>query len=366
MRHFLRLLLAVALLGLPLPAPAGAATPALPPWYGFDAELAGPPRIGEPFEVLATLTSRLGVLEEISVTLMTPAGWIVSSPTITLGRLASGTSRLFRFAVTPTGPLPNGSIGCKLRVRMPKTALIEQAGRLFSQEASKIADVIKQRPDVHESFTDMAFALFPQEGFYPLASDMWLTYDDRLRPEGFERGPVLYRDGMITPFQAQTDVEMHDKLQALLKSDPKLREELERKGIDLRKKKFDQLLGLYVLATEAFLKGDHQGAEALLHRFAVESENVDGLPVELLVAAENLRGLAAWALGDRKTAEQALQKAFYRNRKLPVQRYILRNIGMLMASRGDRATAREMLRLASEMKPAYVLVADEYRRLKER
>jgi len=366
MRLILRLVTAVLLLGLNLPAPAGAVTPSLPPWYGFDAELAGPPRIGVPLDVLATLTSRLGTLDGITVTLMAPAGWAGATPSATLDRLASGASHLFRFTVTPTGPMPNGSIGCKLRLRMPKAALIDQAGRLFPQEAEKIASLIKQRPDEHESFTDMAFALYPQEGFYPLASDMWLTYDDRLRPEGFDRGAVLYRDAMITPFQAQTDVDMHDKLQALLKSDPNLRADLERKGIDLRKKKFDQLLGLYVLATEAFLKGDHQGAEALLHRFAVESENLDGLPAELLIAAENLRGLAAWALGDRKTAEQALQKAFYRNRKLPVQRYVLRNIALLTASRGDRATAREMLRLASEMKPAYVLVVDEYRRIRER
>ncbi len=366
MRLILRGLIGLVLAGLNVAAPASAGMPGLPSWYRFNATLSEAPRVGVPVVVQATVTSLLGDLEGIKVSLLTPPGWSQATQAALLDRLASGASTCFTFSLTPGAPMPNGSIGCKLSVKTPKSALIEQAGRLFPQEVNKIKSALSGWPDVHETFTDMPFALYPEEGFYPLESDMWLTYDDRLKPEGFTRGPALYRDGMITPFQAQTDVEMYDRLQGLIKSDPKLASTLEGQGIDLKKKKFDQLLGLYVLAVEAYLKGDQPNAESLLNRFVTESRDAAAVPVELVTAAENLRGLAAWASGDRRTAEQALQRAFYRNRKLPIQRYILRNIGLLMVARGDRATAREMLRLASEMKPAYVLAVDEYRRLKER
>ncbi len=366
MRLSLRLLLCLFLTGVCVIPPAAADMPKLPSWYGFEASMADIPRIGVPVEVLATVTSRLGDLEQVDVSLILPQGWTQAAREAPKGRLGSGSSRLFRFAVTPAGPLPNGSIGCKLRVRTPKAELIREAGRRFPEEANKIAQTINAWPEMHEAFTDMAFALYKEEGFYPLGPDMWITYDDRLRPGEAVRGPCLYRDVMITPFQAQTDVEMFDKLQELLKSDPKLGPSLAEKGIDLNKKRFDQLLGLYVLAGEAYLKGDFPAAEALLNRFVTESGEAAGVPVELAVAAENLRGLAAWAAGDRRTAEQALQKAFYKNRKLPVQRYVLRNIGLLMIAKGDRSSAREMFRLVSEMKPAYVLAGEEYSRLKER
>ncbi|MBP7632548.1 hypothetical protein KBA41_00140 [Candidatus Ozemobacteraceae bacterium] len=366
MRLSLRILLCLSLIGACAIPPVAADMPKLPSWYGFDASLADIPRIGVPVDVLATVTSRLGVLEDIAVSLLLPQGWTCTPREEPKGRLGSGSSLLFRFTVTPAGPLPNGSIGCRLRVRAPKAELIREAGRRFPEEANKIAQTINTWPDMHEAFADMAFALYEEEGFYPLGPDMWITYDDRLRPEGAVRGPCLYRDVMITPFQAQTDVEMFDKLQALLKSDPKLGPSLAEKGIDLKKKRFDQLLGLYVLAVEAYLKSDFPAAEALLNRFVTESGEAPAVSVELAVAAENLRGLAAWASGDRRTAEQALQKAFYKNRKLPVQRYILRNIGLLMIAKGDRSSAREMFRLATEMKPAYILAGEEYARLKER
>lgn len=366
MRLSLRLLLCLFLTGACMIPPVAADMPKLPSWYGFDAALADVPRIGVPVDVLATLTSRLGDLEDIDISLLLPHGWNHVPREEPKGRLGSGTSRLFRFTVTPAGPLPNGSIGCKLRVRTPKVELIREASRRFPEEANKIAQTINAWPDMHEAFADMAFALYKEEGFYPLGPDMWITYDDRLRPEGAVRGPSLYRDVMITPFQAQTDVEMFDKLQALLGSDPKLGPSLAGKGIDLTKKRHDQLLGLYVLAVEAYLKSDFSAAEALLNRFVTESGETAAVPVELTVAAENLRGLAAWASGDRRTAEQALQKAFYKNRKLPIQRYILRNLGLLMIAKGDRSSAREMFRLSSEMKPAYVLAGEEYDRLKER
>lgn len=366
MRFTLRVLLGLFVVGLSVTAPVSAEMPRLPSWYRFDASLAEIPRVGVPVDVLATVTSLLGDLEQISVSLLLPQGWGQATQAASLDRMASGSSRLFRFSITPAGPVPNGSVGCKLRVRTPKAALIEEAGRRFPEESGKIAQTIHAWPEMHESFTDMGFALYPEEGFYPLGSDMWITYDDRLKPEGAMRGPCLYRDVMITPFQAQTDVEMFDKLQKLLKMDPKLEPSLIEKGIDLRKKKFDQLLGLYVLAVEAYLKNDQPAAETMLNRFMTESGDSPGVPNELIIAAENLRGLAAWAAGDRRTAEEALQKAFYRNRKLPVQRYVLRNIGLLMIAKGDRATAREMFRLAFSMKPAFVLAGEEYRRLKER
>lgn len=366
MRMSLRILLCLILIGAAATPPASADTPKLPSWYRFDAALADVPRIGVPIDVLATVTSLLGDLEDVSVSLLLPQGWTQIVREGPKGRLGSGSSRLFRFSVTPAGPLPNGSIGCRLRVHTPKAALIREAGRLFPEETNKISQAISNWPEIHEAFTDMAFALYKEEGFYPLGADMWITYDDRLKPESAVRGPCLYRDVMITPFQAQTDVEMFDKLQALLKSDPNLGPSLAAKGIDLKKKRFDQLLGLYVLAGEAYLKNDLPAAEALLNRFVTESGETSAVPAELVVAAENLRGLAAWASGDRRTAEQALQKAFYKNRKLPVQRYVLRNIGLLMIAKGDRTSAREMFRLATEMKPAYVLAGEEYTRLKER
>jgi Tfp pilus assembly protein PilF len=43
----------------------------------------------------------------------------------------------------------------------------------------------------------------------------------------------------------------------------------------------------------------------------------------------------------------------------------LRNLGLLRLEKGDQTTAREIFRLALELKPAYPLLQEEYARLKK-
>ncbi len=347
--------------------PAPAATTQIPPWYTLTAILEAPPQVKIPLTVRVTVGAPLVELRDIEIVLVPPLGWAdTATPSQRIDRLSVGETRTLAFPLTPTGPVPHGSIVVFLRAPVPKTAIQEVLRATMGDDGPAMAERVAAWPAQGEGITEIAFSLHPEEGFYPLTGDMWTTYDDRLKGEQALRGPVLFRETVVTPFQAQTDVEMHDKLTSLLQADPTFAGTLEAQGVDLARKRQDLLLGLYVLATEAFLKGDTAAAQSFLTRLQGELEKAPpaiGQPLQ--IPAGNLQGLVQWALGDRKAAEETLRSTFYRDRKAPVQRYLLRNIGLLMLEKGDQTTAREMFRLALELKPAYTLLQEEFARLKK-
>ncbi len=358
--------LLTAMLALTAGGAALAATTQIPPWYVMTAALEAPPQVKVPVRATVTVTAPAVDLADLSVTLLTPPGWSSATPTASIDRLKAGESRQVTFELTPPGPLPNGSIMAVLRAPVPKAALQEHLRATMGPEGPAMAARVAGWPTPAEGFAEIPFALFAEEGFYPLTGDMWTSYDDRLKGELAVRGPVFLREAVVTPHQAQTDVEMYDKLAQLLVSDPAFGQNLEKQGIDLARKRKDQLVGLYVLATEAFLKSDLAGAAALLDRLQEERAKAPAaVGQDLALPAGNLRGLVQWAQGDRKAAEETLRTTFYSDRKAPAQRYLLRNIGLLMLEKGDQATAREMFRLALELKPTYTLLRQEYDRLKK-
>ena len=167
---------------------------------------------------------------------------------------------------------------------------------------------------------------------------------------------------MISPFQAQTDVEMFEKLRGLLRGNPEMAAGLAAQGIDVEKKRRDFHNGLYVLAVQAYLKGDYEATLAFLAR--LEQEIGESAEPFLRIAAGNLQALGFWGRGMRKQAEDSFRKTFYQHRKHPLQRYVLRNLGLFMLHRQDKESAREMFRLALKLKPTYSLLRREYEGLK--
>lgn len=334
-----------------------------PEWYRLSAVLATPPMLENPVEVLATLTCSFGEMRQIEIGLHLPAGWTPASPAERLDKLASGSSRVFRFSLRPGSPLPNGSIGCWFSALAPKAAMADSL-RQMGDQGKELAKVVLSRPDRGTGFTDIPFALFPEEGFFPLGADMWVGYDDRLKQNGMQRGPSFFHETLISPHQATTDAEMYQRLVGQLAANPGLAQTLKESGIDLDRKRQDVLGGLYVLAQESFLKSVWAEAEERLARFEEIGRELppDRLP-ELRIAAGNLRGLVLWSKGDRRAAEKALQDTFYARRKSPAQRYVLRNLALLALQRGDNASAREGLRLALEFKPQWPLATREFQAL---
>lgn len=328
----------------------------LPPYAEFSATLDSIPQVGVPLRVVGTLTALIGELKDAEISMMPPTGWAIPRP-LKLSRIASGSSRSFVFEITPSAPAPVGSILCEARIRLPKKQMIEQYRITSPENGEVLARMVEARPEFEKMYCDVAFSLHEHEGFFPLGEYMWINYDSRLVPTGFSTGPVYYREGMITPYQAQTDIEMFEKLKNLLAADPTLAHQLESTGVDISKKSHDYLLGLYVMATEAYEKGSFQTAASLISRIQSELEALpkDAHP-ELLIVVGNLKGLTEWATGDRKRAEETIRQTFYRERKHPLQRYSLRNLGLLMLDSGNRQMARQMFQLALQMKPEYSLL----------
>jgi hypothetical protein len=234
-----------------------AATTQIPPWYTLTATLEAPPQIKVPVVAKVTVGAPLVDLQDLEIVLVPPAGWAgTATPSQRLDRLAAGETRTLSFTLTPTGPVAHGSIVVFLRTPVPKGAIQEALRATMGEDGPAMAERVAAWPAHGEGITEIAFSLLPEESFYPLTGDMWTTYDDRLKKEPALRGPGLFREAVVTPFQAQTDVDMHDRLTGLLQTDPTLAGTLEAQGIDLARKRQDLLLGLYVLATEAYLKGE--------------------------------------------------------------------------------------------------------------
>jgi hypothetical protein len=357
------LLLVLFLTGFNTPLEAKTAN--LPAWYRFSATLANPPQIGKPLKVIAFLEALASDLKDIRLTLTLPAGWTPATPTAVLDKLAAGATQAFSFLVTPKSASPNGAISAQFQATTTKSAIVKAITAGSPEEVAAMAAAVEALPPRPFGYTDIAFALYPEEGFYPLGSDMWRHYEDKLTPAGLMRGPVLFRDSVISLHQAQTDVEMYERLHTLLQTDPKAAAAIRASGVDLQRKRQDYVLGLFVLASEAFGQQKSAQVEQALNKLEKEyREDGKSLSPELFIAAGNLRGTVLWAKGDKKGAEEVLRSVFYQNRKAPSQRYTLRNIGLLMHDRGDRTNAREMLRLALEMKPSYTLLEQEYALLK--
>jgi hypothetical protein len=342
-------------------------TPQLPEWFQFSATLTAPPEIGKSIQVLASLTALVGDLQDVKVTLLPPAGWSNGSASAQLTVLPKGETRVFSFVLHTDKPMPNGSIQCSFSSRVPKQALTAALSTPFPDERAAMAKAIQGFPDRGQGFADIAFAVFPEEGFFPLGPDMWLSYDDRLKSPDGSRGPVFFQNSLVTTFQALTDIEMYEKLQRTLKTDPAFAAQLSDAGIDLSRKHSDYLAALYTLAADEYLKGNFSMTLSLLDRLhADNSASQQRRWEDQTIAEGNLRGLCLWSLGDKKRAEQALKQTFYKNRKNAVQRYVLRNMGLLHLDMGNLVTAREMLRLALEIKPEYSLLVEEFARINDK
>lgn len=343
-----------------------AATINMPEWYRLSAVFDGSPRVNEKIGVIATLSALVGEIRNIKIELKVPKGWTPATPTAQLDRLASGTSRAFFFQLQAGGPVPNGSIGVSFTGQVPKNGIGAAIRAPSREEAEAMLEVVKKLPDQGGGYADIAFSLFAEEGFFPLGSDMWLFYDDRMTPPGMIRGPVLYRDSVLTLFQAQTDVEMYEKLLKLLASDEKAAAMIRNSAVNLDRKKQDYLTALYVLATEAFIKRDLDACLSNITKLEEAGKDLrESYFLDLGIASGNLKALCYWAKGEKKQAENNFRDIFYKNRKHPAQRYVLRNLGLLQLEKNDKANGREMLRLALELKSAYTLLEKEYSLVKK-
>lgn len=345
---------------------ANAATVQIPEWCSVAAYLAAPPELGRPVELKVTLRSLIGNLSGAKVRLILPETWKAEPEAVTVAEVKEGGSGEAAFTVTPGSYLNQGSIVAEVLLAAPKADLVTRIQRDFADNAAEMTSAVNAWPAETKLYADVAFALFADESFYPLSGDMWLSYDDTLAPEGGYRGPVFFEDTLISAHQAQTDVEMFDKLQGYLTSDPGFAGKLTESGIDIEKKRLDQLNGLYVLAVKAWQGKNYAEAAGFIEQLEKQLDAQKSVGSEnLKIATFNLKGLVFWSQGQKRLAEEALKKAFYANRKHSLQRYVLRNIGLLMLVNGDRATASQMFNLALPFKQGFTLLAKETELLKK-
>jgi len=345
--------------------PIFAVTIQLPEWYQMQLDLSQPPCLNEKLQARVTLSSIVGDLEDVEVRLIIPEGWKMDGDRQKIKTVKSGTKATLSFEIIPSSYLSQGSIIAEASLKVPFTALEELIGREHPDQAREMIATLRSWPPVSKRYSEASFALVAEESFYPLEQGMWLNYADNLTTTTGFRGPVFFDDSLITTHQAQTDVEMFEKLQTYSKADPELEKKLAESGIDIERKKLDQLNGLYVLATRMFISKEFQPALDFINRLETESKNLANENIENLeIAALNLKGLIFWGMNQKRLAEDFLKKAFYRNRKNPLQRYVLRNIGLLMLANGEKSVAEQMMRLATAFKQGYTLLEKEYEKVK--
>ncbi len=343
-----------------------AATVQVPEWFGLNVGMAAPPELGKPVAVNVKLQMLIGDVADARIRLILPETWKSEPEALNSGSVKEGSSAEMVFNVTPGSCLNQGSIVVEAVIQVPKAAIIKRIKQDFPESADGMVAAVNAWPDETKRYADIAFALFADESFYPLTGDMWLSYDDSLAPEQGFRGPAYFEDALISAHQAQTDVEMFDKLKVLLESDAAFAGKLAESGIDINKKRQDQLNGLYVLAVKAWQEKKYAEAAGFIEQFEkhIDQEKA-GSFANLKIAAGNLKGLVYWSQGQKRLAEEALKKAFYADRKHPLQRYVLRNIGLLMLSNRDRETAVQMYSLALPFKQGFTLLDNEARLLKK-
>ncbi|PKL42355.1 MAG: hypothetical protein CVV41_14540 [Candidatus Riflebacteria bacterium HGW-Riflebacteria-1] len=337
-----------------------AATAQVPEWFRLTAELTSAPELNQAVDLRVNLQAIIGQIASSQIRLILPEAWKTDPEQIHSKNIKEGETFQAVFKVTPGSYLSQGSIVVEAVFQAPKGELITYIGREMPEQAADLSETVRNWPDETKRYADISFALTPEETFYPVSGDMWLSYDDRLVSQKGFRGPAFYEDPLITAHQAQTDVEMFSKLEGYLKADQELLANLKDSGIDINRKRYDQLNGLYVLAVKAYLDNSLDIAGNFVEQFdnAVKSEQASAFE-NLRIAAGNIKGLIYWGKGQRRLAEDAFKKIFYSNRKHPLQRYILRNLGLLMFAGGDRATAAEMFRLARGFKDGYTLLENE-------
>lgn len=342
-----------------------AATVQMPEWYSMTVDLKAAPRINQQNTVEVKLTAIVGNLQDSRIRLIAPDGWQLEPAEKTIKMVSSGQTETVSFKIVPTGYLAQGSIIAEAGLKVPFAAIEEEIRGKHANQAEEMIKSLRQWPTASQRYSEISFALMPEESFYPLTQGMWLNYADNLSATREFRGPVFFDDAIITTHQAQTDVEMYEKLLNYSKADPGLTQKLIESGIDLKRKKFDQLNGLYVLATRLFMEKNFQESLNFLNRLETELiEQKAGNIENLEIAAYNLKGLVFWGLNQKRLAEEFLKKAFYRNRKNPLQRYVLRNIGLLMYSGGEKAVAEQMFGLAAGFNTGYTLLEQEYEKVK--
>ena len=340
-----------------------AETMQVPQWYNMKASLEEPPVVGKSVNLNVELQAIIGDLNNVNVRLILPEGWTVDNKQKNIKKIESGKTEQIKFSVLPKNELSQGSIVVEAVFDIPKTSINNAIDKITTdkQVADGLKASVKSWPNPTKRYTDTSFAIYPEESFYPLSGDMWLNYADDLSPDKAFKGPVYYIDSLISLHQAQTDVEMFNKLNILLKTDMTLAVNLTESGIDLNKKRFDYLNGLYVLAVDAWNNQDYQTALDFLELMEKESAELKKSYADYLkIATGNLRALVFWKQGQRRLAEEAFKNAFAVNRKHKLQRYILRNLGLLMYSAKDKESAKQMYSLAKNIKSGYTLLDKEF------
>ena len=309
--------------------------------------------------------SLIGEIGFAKITIMLPENWKSDRDSIQIENLRPGQKHSVSFKVVPGSSLRQGSIIVEAHMATPKKALIQKVKTDFPEDSNAMTASILKWPGQIKSYSEIAFAITPEESFYPLSENMWTKYDNGLKPDNFSHGPVYYENSVISEFQAQTDLEMYEKLEKLLSTDPTMEEKLIKSGLNLNKKKADQLSAMYVLATKAFQGKNFQQALDFIDRLQTElKDGESGFHKSLSIAAGNLKGIVFWEKGQKRLSREAFKQTFYSNRKHPLQRYVLRNLGLLLLSTQEKSSAAQMFRLALEMKPSYTLLNSEYEKVK--
>ena len=339
----------------------------IPQWYKMTADFEEVPALGKPVTLNVRLSAIIGNLEDVSVKLLLPEGWSVDKNNQKLRSVLAGNTEVISFSVTPKSYLAQGSVIVESVFTTPKADICAVIDKMIADKdtAKGMISSVEAWPESSKRYTDVSFAIFPEESFYPVTGDMWIAYADEMAPNKDFKGPVYYSNSVISIHQAQTDVEMYGKLSELLKSDETLVSRLSESGIDLNKKKSDYLMGLYVLAEDAWRNNDYQTALDLLEQLGANLKDSKALwDNSLKIASGNLKALVFWKQGHNRLAEEAFRNTFASNRKHKLQRYVLRNIGLLMYAMRDKATAQQMYRLAGDMKKGYSLIEKELPLLK--
>lgn len=344
-----------------------ARTEQLPEWYRLNAYFSTPPKLNETLEVFVEFSSLNVSISSVTIKILFPQSWKeISSTTAYIQNISPNRTEKIKFELLPLSYISLGSVVVLAYISTPKSELLN----IINQEPSYQSQIeiysnsINNLPIIIQTACDIAFSLTEYESFYPLSNDMWLLYDNRINVQNQFLGPVLYKDDLISIFQAQTDVEMFEKLKIHLQSNPTFEQTLKTNGIDLAKKKTDFINGLYMLALEAYLKSDFNESIKLINRLNEEiNDNEKTIYKHILIRAGNLKALNYWSLGNKRMAEETFRQTFYIDKKAKEQRYVLRNMGLLMLYNGDIKAAKEMFRLALDYKPQYFLLQSEFNKI---
>lgn len=342
-------------------------TTQMPEWYRLSAQLIDAPSINKSIKVIIKLTAVIGNLSNSEIKLTVPDKWVVKPHNMNFGLIKESKSKVLVIEIIPTTFITQGSILVEANIKVPKDSIKALLRKKYPDTASEMAKSVDNWPNNSKRHTDISFSLTPEESLYPISGDIWSSYYDALKTNDSIKGPVYFNNSIATDLQAKTDIAMFEKLKGYIASDNNLINKLEKSGISIEKKKFDQLAGLYTLAARAFARNDIDKSEKLLLQFENEYPPNEPRKLELLrIASGNLLALNYWRKGKKSLAKRTFRKVFHTNKKHPLQRYILRNLGLLMLSENNNNTAIEIYRLALSYSSSYTLLADEYKQITKR